>query len=95
MNLKNLFKKNIIVDEALKKQKGQFVLEYILIGVMVLSVYTLIKRQIGDQNLIASIFSGPWTSIAKMMEDGTWNTSRSEDEIHPLATNQTRAGDTR
>ena len=81
--------------EVEKSQRGQFIIEYILIAVLVVSVYTLIKKQVGDKNLIAELFSGPWASIAKMMEDGTWDTTRGEDEIHPLATNQTREGDTK
>lgn len=80
--------------EGKKSQKGQFILEYILLAILVVSVYTVIKRQIGDRSIVAELFSGPWASIAKMMEDGTWQTARGEDEIHPLATNQTREGDT-
>ena len=77
-----------------KSQRGQFLLEYILIGILVVSVYTVIKRQVDDRNLIADLFAGPWASVAKMMEDGTWRVSQGEDQVHPLATNQSRRGDT-
>lgn len=82
------------LNEERKGQKGQFILEYILIGVFVISVYTLIRGRLGDQNLISRVFTGPWSSVAKMMEDGTWNTSLSEDQVHPLSTNISRIGDT-
>ena len=81
-------------NELQKNQRGQFILEYILIGLLVVSIYTLIKKQVGDKNLIADLFSGPWASVAKMMEDGTWRVSQSEDQVHPLAKNQSRWGDT-
>jgi len=76
------------------RQKGQFIIEYILLAVLVIGVYTIIKRQVGGEGLVAQLFSGPWQSIAKMMEDGSWDVSRGEDEVHPLTTVQSREGDT-
>ncbi len=77
-----------------KKQRGQFLLEYILLAVVVVGIYTLLKNQLGDQNFLSRVFSNSWSSVAKMMEDGSWDASRSTDEIHPLGSNQSREGDT-
>ena len=85
-------KKSSIKDK--NRQKGQFIIEYILLAILVIGVYTVIKRQVGGEGLIAQLFTGPWQSIAKMMEDGSWDISRGEDEVHPLTMVQSREGDT-
>ena len=81
-------------ESDLKKQRGQFLIEYVLLAVLVVGVYSLLRNQLGDQNFLSKVFSNSWSSVAKMMEDGTWDASRSTDEAHPLSTNQTRIGDT-
>ena len=86
--------KNTPFDLDKKKQRGQFLLEYILLAVFVVGIYTLLKNQLGDQNFLSRVFSNSWSSVAKMMEDGSWDASRSTDEIHPLGSNQSREGDT-
>jgi|GEM_PF-2485968 len=86
--------KDTLSDLDKKKQIGQFLIEYILLAVFVVGVFTLLKNQLGDQNFLSRVFSNSWSSVAKMMENGSWDATRSTDEVHPLGSNQSREGDT-
>jgi len=77
-----------------KKQKGQFLIEYVLLAVFVVGIYSLLKSQLGDQSFLSQVFSNSWSSVAKMMEDGSWDPTRDTNDVHPLSTNQSRIGDT-
>lgn len=74
-------------------EKGQLVIEFVLLMVLVLGAVTLIKKQFSEKQILSQMISGPWASVSFMMENGTWDKKKSPDEAHPQTSPISRAGD--
>ena len=75
-------------------EKGQLVLEAILLMVLFLGVAVAVKNKFSEDNIIGSLAAGPWASVSSMMSNGSWDKSKDEGEVHPLTTVISREGDT-
>lgn len=76
-----------------KKQKGQFMLEGILLMVLFLGVATVIKDRMTDTNVLGSLVAGPWERVSGMMTNGVWRTEAAGVDLHPQGNVMSRVGD--
>ncbi len=57
---------------ALRNQRGQFIVEGILLMVVLLGVLTLMTTKIRELGVVTKMVTGPWAKIAGMTENGVW-----------------------
>ncbi|MCB0414012.1 MAG: hypothetical protein KDD50_06745 [Bdellovibrionales bacterium] len=55
-----------------KNQKGQMIIEAILILVIFLGASRLVANYFKDNELVKKLVRGPWTSLESMIETGRW-----------------------
>lgn len=57
---------------VLRNQRGQFVVEGILLMVVLLGAMTFLTAKIRETGVVAQMVTGPWEKIAGMTENGVW-----------------------
>jgi hypothetical protein len=66
----------------LKNQKGQMTMEAVLLLVIMVSMFTVVHRQISSRNLLSTIVRGPWEYVGGMISNGVWKAGNTK-EMHP------------
>lgn len=56
----------------LNGQKGQMVTEAVLIMVVLMAFTTLVARYFRDKEVLRQLISGPWVSLAGVLQNGVW-----------------------
>ena len=64
---------------TLKSQKGQLVVEAVLLLALTVAIFIAVSAQFRDQQVLANILSRPWNSVSSMVQDGVWKPN----ELHP------------
>jgi hypothetical protein len=64
-------------------QAGQVTVEYVLIAVVLLSVFLAVKNFIVSSNMLANYIQKPWDMVAGMMETGVWGNPAQVRSLHP------------
>lgn len=69
--------------EFLKNEKGQFLIEAVLLMVLSIGLLTVGLRLLRDGNIMSNLISGPWQKMAGMIESGVWDTADKAAAKHP------------
>ena len=56
-----------------KNNKGQMVIEMILIFTVILAIVTALRTTMRDSEVIQTMVQGPWQVLSGMMMAGNWN----------------------
>lgn len=68
----------------LRNQKGQFLIESVLLMVLSIGLLTVGLRSVRNGNYIKKIVAEPWIKVAAMIENGVWsNTPQKARADHP------------
>jgi len=81
-------------NRPLKSQSGQMILEAILLMTLFLSIAILIKREVGDKNIVGAMVAGPWNQVSGMISNGVWQPEAAGRPHHPQGNIVSREGDT-
>lgn len=66
-----------------QNERGQFVVEAVLLMVLSIGLLTLGLRTLKDGNILGNFISGPWARVAGMIESGSWETPDVAAKKHP------------
>jgi hypothetical protein len=67
----------------LRAQSGQLILEAILIIVICMAVTFTTATFFKDKAIFKQVISGPWKSLAGMLQNGVWGTPEKTAISHP------------
>jgi hypothetical protein len=67
----------------LKNQRGQVLIEALLLMVLLLGISTLISRQLREREYFQSLVTGPWSRLQGMVECGVWEPCTGQRGLHP------------
>jgi hypothetical protein len=70
-------------NRLLKNEKGQFVIEAVLLMVFSIGLLTMGLKVMKDNNVMANLVSGPWQKAAGMIESGVWENADTATKSHP------------
>lgn len=65
------------------KEKGQAVIEAVLLSIVLLGAVLLVSRYFQQEELIRRIVSGPWQNLSGMIQNGVWAPPRISMKMHP------------
>ncbi len=68
---------------SLKSQGGQLITEAILIIVLLFGMTYLVANQFKNQELLKQLITGPWQSLAGMLQNGIWAPPKTGAVVHP------------
>ncbi len=71
------------MKKVVKNNKGQTVVEAVLLIAVFVLVATTVSRQFRDNQLLARVISGPWDSLSGMIQNGVWSPPSESDVSHP------------
>lgn len=71
------------MTRIIKNNRGQNVIEMVLITVVTLIVATVIMKTIRSEQYVAKLVDGPWEIMAGMIENGVWGTPAKTKIHHP------------
>jgi len=60
-------------SQCRQSQRGQVLIEYVLLSVVVLGVAMGLTRKLQEAEVLAAFVEKPWGSIAGMIEFGSWS----------------------
>lgn len=63
--------------------KGQFVIETVLMMIVTIGVFLWGTNQLREQKFLAKLISGPWEKVSGMIESGVWEAPESARGLHP------------
>lgn len=71
--------------KTLRNRSGQMVIELVLMMTVLFGAVFFISSNFRESNIVAQLVSGPWQSLAGMMQNGVW--ARPEDGMsqHPAS----------
>ena len=72
----------------LKNEKGQFVIEAVLLMVMSIGLLVVGLRLLRDGNVVSNLVSGPWEKMSGMIESGVWEPAAKAAAKHPNQRNR-------
>lgn len=67
----------------LNNQGGQMIVEYILLTVVAIGLSVLISSSLKENEFLGKLISSPWTSLAGMIQNGSWGDPKSTIPNHP------------
>ncbi|MGZ3770631.1 MAG: hypothetical protein ACXVCP_13555 [Bdellovibrio sp.] len=68
---------------ALPNNKGQFVIEAVLIMTVTMSLVMWGSKKFRDDKFLAKLISGPWQKVSGMIEAGVWEPPNKARKLHP------------
>lgn len=69
----------------LQSQKGQLIVEAVLLMVVMLGVTIATAKYFKSEELLKKLVAGPWQSLAGMLQNGVWGTPEATNSVHPSA----------
>jgi hypothetical protein len=72
----------------LKNQKGQFLIETILLMVITISLMGFIIKTLRERNVLANLVETPWNRTSGMIESGNWNDASTAKQLVPYNYNR-------
>ncbi len=69
----------------MKHQKGQMVVEMVLMLVLFVGVAAAVSSAFKQNQYFANLVSTPWRSLAGMIQNGVWGTPKDTMRLHPSA----------
>lgn len=76
-----------------ERQKGQLMLEAVLIMFILVGAALLIQKKFSEKNMVGAMVAKPWSKVAGMMTNGSWQKEEAGKEKHPLGNGISRVGD--
>ena len=68
---------------SLRNQRGQFVLEGILLMVVMLACIAAVMAFFNKNNVLGDLVRGPWQALAGLLENGHWSPPQKGQIYHP------------
>lgn len=68
---------------ALANQKGQQVVEAVLIMVVLLAFTLMVGRYFKDNDVLRQLITGPWVAMSGMLQNGVWLAPEKGNLSHP------------
>lgn len=73
------------MNQPHSNNKGQFVIEAVLLMVVMVSVFMASVNFLKDKKFVAKLVSSPWIKISGMIEAGVWEDDKvSRKKHHPV-----------
>jgi hypothetical protein len=77
-------KKNYLCREVLSKQKGQVIIEAVLLIVIMLGLWVSLSKTFIEGKYMKKLMQeGPWPRLSGMIEAGVWESSSRAKRLHP------------
>ncbi len=70
-------------NKTLRNNKGQILIEFVLLGVVAIGLLAVGVRIIREKKITQSLTQGPWEKTAGMIESGSWNPPAIARQSHP------------
>jgi len=70
-------------NSLLKNERGQFVIEAVLLMVVSVSILLFGLRYLKENKTMGTLVSGPWEKVAGMVESGSWTPADEAASKHP------------
>ena len=70
-------------NKLIKNNKGQTVVEGVLLLVVFVTIALTVSNQFKDNELVAQIVSGPWQRLDGLIQGGVWKDANTALEEHP------------
>lgn len=67
----------------LQQQGGQMIIEAVLIMTMLMGFAYIVTSSFRSNETVAKLVSGPWTSLAGVIQNGTWAPAEQNMKSHP------------
>lgn len=67
----------------MRNQRGQFVLEGILLMVVMMAVLGAVVAFFNKNEILSQLIKSPWAAFAGMIENGEWMPVQKGQPIHP------------
>lgn len=67
----------------MKNSKGQVSVEIVLMLALMVGIMTLVSTSFRNNELIASLVSGPWKHLSGLIQNGSWGTPTETMTQHP------------
>lgn len=74
---------------SVKSQRGQLVVEAILLMVVLLAIAGLATKYLANSQLAQKLTIEPWGKLAGMIECGSWQQCQGGIGVHPSSINRT------
>lgn len=69
----------------LRSQSGQLIVEAVLIIVLLVAITGMTIRMFKETEVFRQLVTGPWVSLAGMLQNGVWAPPKTGAAIHPNA----------
>ena len=69
--------------KILKNNRGQNVIEMVLITGVTLMVAVLVMTTLRKEQIVGKLVDGPWEIMSGMIENGVWGTRQKTVKFHP------------
>lgn len=69
--------------DRVKNQRGQILIEAVLLMVLLLGISTLIGRELRQREFFQTLVTGPWARLQGMVECGVWEPCVGQPGMHP------------
>lgn len=67
----------------MNNQRGQASIEMVLMVALVVMVALAVSKGLRDNEFFANLVSGPWTSVAGLIQNGVWGSPEATMAKHP------------
>lgn len=68
---------------SLRNQKGQFVIETVLMMIVTIGFFMWGTKQLREGKFLAKMINGPWEKATGMIESGVWDKPEAARKLHP------------
>ncbi|MNJ93518.1 hypothetical protein D3C87_112000 [compost metagenome] len=68
---------------TLSNQKGQFVIETVLLMMVTVGFFLWSMNQLREGKYLSKMISGPWQKVSGMIESGVWEEPEAARQLHP------------
>jgi hypothetical protein len=76
------------MSSLLRSQRGQGITEALLILVMLMGFTMIVANYFKNEAILKQLITGPWQSLAGMMENGLWQKPEASAVAHPAGFNR-------
>nr|CAE47787.1 hypothetical protein [Bdellovibrio bacteriovorus] len=78
----------MIMKKTLGNNKGQFLIESVLLMTFMVGALVWATGQLRENKYLAKMISGPWQKVSGMIEGGVWDTPDKAKSKHPNQLNR-------
>lgn len=67
----------------MRNERGQITIEIVLMLAFTLGIALLVSKTFRSEEYLANLVSGPWRSVAGLVQNGVWGTPEETMNQHP------------